>query len=61
MCDRSRLFAAAVNEAAAGGFGKLDLLVNNAAIFVSSPLDQITVDEWMRVCDQYTRAVSVCA
>lgn len=27
-------------------FGRLDLLVNNAAVFASTPLESITLDEW---------------
>jgi 3-oxoacyl-[acyl-carrier protein] reductase/pteridine reductase len=55
-CDvRSEAAVRAAVRAAAGQFGKLDLLVNNAAIFVSSPLDQITVDEWNAVFETNTR------
>ena len=42
---------AAVVEA----FGGLDLLVNNAAIFESAPLAEITVDQWDAVFETNTR------
>lgn len=36
-------------------FGRLDLLINNAAIFLSSPLDKIGVAEWDAVFETNTR------
>ena len=36
---------AAVSEAAAA-FGRLDVLVNNAAVFDTAPLESLTVDQW---------------
>ncbi len=36
-------------------FGKLDLLVNNAAVFESVPLDQITLEQWDTVFETNTR------
>ena len=36
-------------------FGRLDLLVNNAAVFDSSPLDSLTLDQWDRVFETNAR------
>lgn len=36
-------------------FGKLDLLVNNAAVFESVPLDQISLEQWDAVFETNTR------
>lgn len=36
-------------------FGRIDLLVNNAAVFRSSPLESITLDEWDEVFATNTR------
>lgn len=33
-------------DAAVAAFGRLDLLINNAAVFVSAPLGEITLGEW---------------
>jgi 3-oxoacyl-[acyl-carrier protein] reductase len=41
-------------------FGRLDILVNNAAIFTQTPrakFDEITVEEWDRVCSVNIRGV----
>lgn len=35
--------------------GRLDVLVNNAAVFESTPLDQMTVDQWDRVFETNAR------
>ncbi len=35
--------------------GRIDVLVNNAAVFESAPLDQISIDEWDRVFETNTR------
>lgn len=47
-----------VREAVAavtGRFGRLDLLVNNAALFDSAPLGQITLDQWDAIFETNTR------
>jgi 3-oxoacyl-[acyl-carrier protein] reductase/pteridine reductase len=41
--------------AVAGVFGRLDLLVNNAAVFVSTPLERISLDEWDAVFETNAR------
>lgn len=38
-----------------GVLGGLDLLVNNAAVFESAPLGEITVEQWDRVFESNTR------
>jgi 3-oxoacyl-[acyl-carrier protein] reductase/pteridine reductase len=46
-CDvRSEASVRAAVAAAAGRFGRLDLVVNNAAVFESAPLDSLTLDQW---------------
>ena len=42
--------AATVNR-----FGRLDLVVNNAAVFQSAPLDTLTLDQWDTVFETNTR------
>jgi NAD(P)-dependent dehydrogenase (short-subunit alcohol dehydrogenase family) len=48
-------------------FGRIDILVNNAAIFAGSegekfikPLDQITVEDWDRIMSVNVRGVFLC-
>ena len=36
-------------EAAVGEFGRLDALVNNAAVDVTTPLAELSVEDWLRV------------
>jgi 3-oxoacyl-[acyl-carrier protein] reductase/pteridine reductase len=46
-CDvRSEASARATVAAAVDRFGRLDLVVNNAAVFESAPLDSLTLDQW---------------
>lgn len=46
-CDvRSEASVRSAVAAAAGLFGRLDLLVNNAAVFESAPLDSLTLEQW---------------
>jgi 3-oxoacyl-[acyl-carrier protein] reductase/pteridine reductase len=55
-CDvRSESSVRATVQATVSAFGRLDLLINNAAIFVSSPLDQITIEAWDNVFATNTR------
>lgn len=42
-------------------FGRLDLLVNNAAVAPTTPIDTISVDEWDRVMATNLRATFFCA
>jgi NAD(P)-dependent dehydrogenase (short-subunit alcohol dehydrogenase family) len=39
----------------AENWGKLDLLINNAAIIEKAPLDEITLEDWDRVFESNTR------
>jgi len=41
--------------------GRLDVLVNNAAVFEAAPLDQMTVDQWDRVFETNTRGAFLMA
>jgi 3-oxoacyl-[acyl-carrier protein] reductase/pteridine reductase len=46
-CDvRSEISVRAAIAASMAFHGRLDVLVNNAAVFESAPLDQITVEQW---------------
>lgn len=42
-------------KSVADAFGRIDVLVNNAAIFEASPLDKITVDAWDAVFETNAR------
>ncbi|MFZ0302238.1 MAG: SDR family oxidoreductase [Terracidiphilus sp.] len=42
-------------EEVIAGFGGLDLLVNNAAVFTTAPLESLSVDEWDAAFDTNTR------
>ena len=44
-----------------GGLGRLDLVVNNAAVFASAALEEITLDDWDRVFETNTRVPFVVA
>jgi 3-oxoacyl-[acyl-carrier protein] reductase/pteridine reductase len=49
---------ASVREAVAatiGAFGRLDILVNNAAVFESAPLETLTIAQWDRVFETNAR------
>jgi 3-oxoacyl-[acyl-carrier protein] reductase/pteridine reductase len=55
-CDvRSEGSVRKVIGATAGQFGRLDIVVNNAAIFESAPLEQISVEQWDAVFETNTR------
>jgi NAD(P)-dependent dehydrogenase (short-subunit alcohol dehydrogenase family) len=46
-CDvRSEISVRAAIAASMAFHGRLDVLVNNAAVFESAPLDQITIEQW---------------
>jgi len=48
-CDvRSEDSVRSVIHAVTAIFGRLDLLVNNAAVFESSPLEQISLEAWTK-------------
>lgn len=55
-CDvRSESSVREAVDAAAGFRGRLDLVVNNAAVFDSAPLDQISLEAWNEVFETNTR------
>jgi NAD(P)-dependent dehydrogenase (short-subunit alcohol dehydrogenase family) len=55
-CDvRSEGSVRTAVSAVAGRFGRIDLVVNNAAVFESSHLDGLTLEEWDMVFETNTR------
>jgi NAD(P)-dependent dehydrogenase (short-subunit alcohol dehydrogenase family) len=55
-CDvRSEASVRAAVAAAVSSFGRLDILVNNAAVFASAPLDSLTLDQWDAVFETNAR------
>jgi 3-oxoacyl-[acyl-carrier protein] reductase/pteridine reductase len=55
-CDvRSEASVRAAVAATAGLFGRLDLVVNNAAVFETAPLDKLTLDQWDAVFETNAR------
>lgn len=55
-CDvRSENSVRAAIAAVLSGFGQLDVLVNNAAVFESSPLEQISLEAWDAVFETNAR------
>jgi 3-oxoacyl-[acyl-carrier protein] reductase/pteridine reductase len=55
-CDvRSEVSVRAAVAAAMSRFGQLDLLVNNAAVFESAPLDSLTLEQWDAVFETNAR------
>lgn len=55
-CDvRSEASVHAAVEATVGASGRLDLLVNNAAVYFSAPLEKITIAEWDTVFETNAR------
>jgi 3-oxoacyl-[acyl-carrier protein] reductase/pteridine reductase len=55
-CDvRSEASVRAAVAAAVGHFGRLDLVVNNAAVFESAPLDSLTLGQWDAVFETNAR------
>jgi 3-oxoacyl-[acyl-carrier protein] reductase/pteridine reductase len=55
-CDvRTEASVRAAIAASIASFGRLDVLVNNAAVFESAPLDQISLAEWDAVFETNAR------
>jgi len=48
-------------ETAVAQFGRIDVLVNNAAVFFRTPVDTLTVDEWEQVMDVNLTGTFLCA
>ena len=55
VADRAQVEALA--EATLQTYGRIDVLVNNAALMPASPLDQIKVDEWDQIIDVNLKGV----
>lgn len=56
QCDvRSEPEVRAAIDAVIGTFGRLDVLVNNAAVFASAALESITLDQWDAVFETNAR------
>ena len=55
VADRAQVQALA--EATLETYGRIDVLVNNAALMPESPLDQIKVDEWDQIIDVNLKGV----
>jgi 3-oxoacyl-[acyl-carrier protein] reductase len=51
---------AAMVEATVQRFGRLDVLVNNAAVRMEAPFAQITLEDWRRVISSILDAAFVC-
>ena len=55
-CDvRSEVSVRAAIKAVIGRFGRLDVLVNNAAVFASAPLESISLEAWDTVFETNAR------
>ncbi len=55
-CDvRSEKSVREMIASALANYGRIDVLVNNAAVFESAPLDEISLAEWDRVFETNTR------
>jgi NAD(P)-dependent dehydrogenase (short-subunit alcohol dehydrogenase family) len=52
---RSEVSVRAAVDATMAAFGRLDIVVNNAAVFESAALDQITVEQWDAVFETNAR------
>ena len=54
--DVQRLFAAAEAK-----FGRVDILVNNAAIFFAAKFEELTEEQWDRIMDANLKSQFLCA
>lgn len=59
VCDESQVNG--MVEAAVNHFGKLDLLVSNAAILIAKPATDFPADEWRRMIDVNLTGYFLCA
>ncbi|MFZ0396250.1 MAG: SDR family NAD(P)-dependent oxidoreductase [Terracidiphilus sp.] len=56
VCDvRSEVSVRAAVEAAVGFHGRLDIVVNNAAVFETAPLDELALEAWDAVFETNAR------
>ena len=61
-CDiRNPASVRAAVAAVANEFGRLDLLVNNAGVFATAPLESITVEQWDEMFETNTRGAFLMA
>ena len=51
----------AMIEAATAHFGRIDILVNNAALFYRTPVETLTIEDWERVMDVNLTGTFLCA
>lgn len=51
-----RMVAAAVAQ-----FGRIDILINNAAVFFRTPVETLTIEEWEQVLDVNLTGTFLCA
>jgi sorbitol-6-phosphate 2-dehydrogenase len=59
VCDEQQVDA--MVEAAVNKFGRLDLLVSNAAILIAKPVTEFSVDQWRKMMDVNLVGYFVCA
>jgi pteridine reductase len=61
-CDvRDPASVRAAVAAVVGEFGRLDLLINNAGVFATAPLESITVEQWDEMFETNTRGAFLMA
>jgi 3-oxoacyl-[acyl-carrier protein] reductase/pteridine reductase len=61
-CDvRSEVSVRRAIEATIAEFGRLDMLVNNAAVFETAPLESLTLEQWDAVFETNTRGPFLAA
>jgi pteridine reductase len=48
-------------ETAVARFGRIDILVNNAAVFFRTPVDTLTIDAWQQVIEVNLTGTFLCA
>lgn len=48
-------------EAAVSHFGRIDILVNNAALFYRTPAETLTIEDWQRMIDVNLTGTFLCA
>ena len=51
----------AMIEAAISHFGRIDILVNNAALFYRTPVETLSIEDWERVMDVNLTGTFLCA
>jgi sorbitol-6-phosphate 2-dehydrogenase len=59
VCDEQQVDA--MVETAVNKFGRLDLLVSNAAILIAKPVTEFSVDQWRKMMDVNLVGYFICA